>query len=157
MRTILLTRGIPASSKSTWVKENKLEPYTLSADNIRLLIQSPVTNIDGKLVITQKNDSKVWALLFNLLEQRMERGEFIVVDGTHYRAELPLRSHPPAFPGTAAESHNVMPDTLHWGSHPLCSQDVHKLSANGRARDSAYCIPHRLLPYTLQNRHGPAR
>ena len=88
MRTILLTRGIPASSKSTWVKENNLEPYTLSADNIRLLMQSPVTNIDGKLVITQKNDSKVWALLFNLLEQRMERGEFIVVDGTHYRAEL---------------------------------------------------------------------
>ena len=88
MRTILLTRGIPASGKSTWIKENKLEPYTLSADNIRLLMQSPVTNMDGELVITQKNDSKVWALLFNLLEQRMERGEFIVVDGTHYRAEL---------------------------------------------------------------------
>ena len=88
MRTILLTRGIPASGKSTWIKENNLEPYTLSADNIRLLMQSPVTNIDGELVITQKNDSKVWALLFNLLEQRMERGEFIVVDGTHYRAEL---------------------------------------------------------------------
>ncbi len=88
MRTILLTRGLQGSGKSTWVKENNLEPYTLSADKIRLLMQSPITNIDGNLVISQKNDGKVWKLLFEILEQRMERGEFIVVDATHYKKEL---------------------------------------------------------------------
>ena len=31
MRTLLLLRGIQASGKSTWIKENNLEPYTLSA------------------------------------------------------------------------------------------------------------------------------
>ena len=32
MRTLLLLRGIQASGKSTWIKENNLEPYTLSAE-----------------------------------------------------------------------------------------------------------------------------
>ena len=36
MRTLLLMRGCPASSKSTWIKENGLEPYTLSADEMRV-------------------------------------------------------------------------------------------------------------------------
>lgn len=88
MRTILLLRGCPASGKSTWIKQHNLEPYTLSADNLRLQTQGPVLTIDGKLQITQKNDNLVWSTLYSLLEQRMERGEFVVVDATHYRSEL---------------------------------------------------------------------
>lgn len=88
MRTLFLLRGSPASGKSTWIEQNKLENYTLSADKIRLLLQSPVLNLDGKYVITQKNDNKVWNLLFNILEERMSRGEFCIVDATHYKAEL---------------------------------------------------------------------
>lgn len=88
MRTLLLTRGIPASGKDYWIEQNNLIPYMLSADNIRLLMQSPTTSIDGDLQITQKNDKQVWKLLFELLEQRMERGEFVVVNATHYKMEL---------------------------------------------------------------------
>ena len=40
MRTIYILRGAPGSGKSTWIKENNLEQYTLSADNIRLMYQS---------------------------------------------------------------------------------------------------------------------
>lgn len=88
MRTLFLLRGTPASGKSTWVKENNLSQYTLSADQVRLQIQSPVLNLDGDFIITQKNDGIVWSTLFSLLEKRMERGEFVVVDATHYRTEL---------------------------------------------------------------------
>ena len=83
MRTLLLLRGCPGSGKSTWIKENKLEPYTISSDNLRTMVQSPVMNIDGKLEITQKNDKKVWDLLFKIMEERMKKGEFIVIDATH--------------------------------------------------------------------------
>lgn len=62
--------------KSTWIKENGLEQYTLSADNIRLLFQSPVLNKSGKYEISPKHDNKVWDLLMKLLEDRMNRGEF---------------------------------------------------------------------------------
>ena len=54
MRTLLLLRGIQASGKSTWIKENNLEPYTLSADNIRLNIANPVLTEDGSYEISQK-------------------------------------------------------------------------------------------------------
>lgn len=88
MRTIYLLRGAPASGKSTWIRDNKLEPYTLSADNIRLMVQSPILNLKGNLTITQENDAKVWDLLFNMLENKMNRGEFCIVDATHYKREL---------------------------------------------------------------------
>lgn len=91
MRTLLLTRGMPASGKDYWIKQNNLEQYSLSADNIRLLLQSPVTSLNGNLEITQKNDGKVWTMLFEILEQRMERGEFVIVNATHYKKELLTR------------------------------------------------------------------
>ena len=88
MRTIYILRGAPGSGKSTWIKENNLEQYTLSADNIRLMYQSPVLNTSGNFVITQQNDGQVWKFLFKMLEDRMSRGEFVVVDATHYKSEL---------------------------------------------------------------------
>jgi len=69
--------------KSTFIKDNNLEQYALSADNIRLLLQSPIMTTDGRYGISQKNDKKVWELLFDILEQRMIRGEFVVVDATN--------------------------------------------------------------------------
>lgn len=88
MRTLVITRGCPASGKSTWIKESGLEQYTLSADSIRTIIQSPVMNEEGKYEISQKNDKKVWEMLFQLMEERMKRGEFIVIDATHNNDKL---------------------------------------------------------------------
>ena len=88
MRTLFILRGAPASGKSTWIKENDLEPYTLSTDNLRLMYQSPVTNDDGTVGISQNNDTAVWKLLMELLERRMEQGEFIVIYATHYKSSL---------------------------------------------------------------------
>lgn len=70
MRTLLLFRGSPASGKSTFIKEHKLEQYTLSADNIRLMYQSPVLNEKGNYNISCKNDKEVWKMLFYILEKK---------------------------------------------------------------------------------------
>lgn len=87
MRTLVIMRGSPASGKSTWIKNMGLENYTLSADNIRLLVESPILVPDKKYrTISQKNDSYVWTLLFELLEKRMSNGEFVIVDATHSRS-----------------------------------------------------------------------
>lgn len=88
MRNLLLLRGAPASGKSTWIANNNLQQYTLSADGIRLLWQTPILKADGTLAISQNNDGDVWALLFHLLEQKMRRGELCIVDATHYKSEL---------------------------------------------------------------------
>ena len=83
MRTMLLFRGAPGCGKSTLIKELGIEPYTLSADNIRLLLQSPQLNVDGTYSISQDSESKTWDILFQALENRMARGEFVAIDATN--------------------------------------------------------------------------
>lgn len=82
MRYLVILRGAPGSGKSQWA-QTYFAPYTLSTDNIRLLLQSPVTDIYGSLVISQKNNKEMMKLLMKCLEERMSRGEFIVLDATH--------------------------------------------------------------------------
>lgn len=83
MRTLVLMRGIAGCGKSTFIKEKGLENYTLSADKIRMLYASPSLNINGELGINQYNDGKVWKTLYKILEERMKKGEFTVIDATH--------------------------------------------------------------------------
>ena len=83
MRVLLLLRGSAGCGKSTWIEQNGLKPYTLCADDIRLLCSSPVLNVSGKEEISQANDTVVWSTLFRLLEIRMQNGEFTVIDATN--------------------------------------------------------------------------
>lgn len=78
-----MLRGSAGCGKSTWIEKNGLKPYTLSADDIRLLCQSPIMQVDGTEGISQANDNVTWKTLFNLLEVRMQKGEFTVIDATN--------------------------------------------------------------------------
>lgn len=82
MRVLLLLRGSPACGKSTFIKEHGLEPYALSADEIRLLYSSPIMNPDGTVSINQKKNGVAWNTLYTILENRMRDGEFTVIDAT---------------------------------------------------------------------------
>lgn len=85
MRTILITRGTPGCGKSTWIKQNRLEPYSINYDKIRLLFSSPRLNLDGNIEINQSVNKRVFDFVNELIEQKMKNGEFIVLDGTHSR------------------------------------------------------------------------
>ena len=86
MRVLLLFRGAPGCGKSTFIDNNGLRPYALSADEIRLQCESPQQNIYGKDEISCKNDKLVWKTLFKLLETRMSKGEFTVIDATNSKS-----------------------------------------------------------------------
>lgn len=83
MRHLVVTRGAMGAGKSTFIKNNGLEQYTISPDSIRLMIQSPIMNEYGGLSISTQNERRVWELLFSILEERMKRGEFTIVDACH--------------------------------------------------------------------------
>ncbi|OBV29567.1 hypothetical protein BKN38_02935 [Helicobacter sp. CLO-3] len=91
MRVLALMRGIPASGKSSWIKHLGLEEYAISPDTLRLLASAPIYLPESKIAddtstlraINQKNDKQVWKILFELLEMRMERGDFTIIDATH--------------------------------------------------------------------------
>jgi predicted kinase len=76
-------RGAPGVGKSTFIEKNGLTQYALSADNIRMMYQSPVLQKDGTFNISQQNEREVWDTLFKVLEARMLRGEFVVIDATN--------------------------------------------------------------------------
>ncbi|MBS4462260.1 metallophosphoesterase [Aerococcaceae bacterium zg-B36] len=84
MRQLVLLRGVMGVGKSTWIKENGLEPYTLSADSIRTLFASPIMN-EEQMTISHHFEKKVWDLLFECLENRMQNGDFTIIDATHVK------------------------------------------------------------------------
>lgn len=90
MRRLFLMRGLPASGKSTFIKAHGFEKLTLSADNIRLMFGAYSYDLDPEQdfvsapMIRGRYDKRVWNLLFELLEERMLRGETVFVDATHY-------------------------------------------------------------------------
>ena len=83
MRTLLLFRGAPGCGKSTFIEQHGLKPYTLSADDIRLQVSSPLMTRHGNMTFNPDNDQFVWRILMQMLEKRMENGEFTVVDATN--------------------------------------------------------------------------
>lgn len=93
MRNLVLLRGPAGCGKSTWIEKMGLKQYTLCADEIRVMVQSPILLPDGREQISQKNDKRVWELLYTLLEERMKRGEFCIVDATHARPERVAESY----------------------------------------------------------------
>lgn len=83
MRTLLLFRGAPGCGKSTFIDAHGLRPYALSADDIRQTLRSPMQTADGSVQICQDNEKEVWELLYKMLETRMQKGEFTVIDATN--------------------------------------------------------------------------
>jgi 2',3'-cyclic-nucleotide 3'-phosphodiesterase len=83
MKYLFLTIGPQASGKSSWLKENELDLYTISPDKIRLMFDTPK---EGK--ISQENEHKVWNLVKDLLKHRMSNGLTTIIDATHSKASL---------------------------------------------------------------------
>lgn len=83
MRTLLLFRGAPGAGKSTLIKKWGFENYTLSPDDMRMMYQSPLMGIDGKLTIGFTDDKKVWKNIREIAENRFKRGDFTVIDATN--------------------------------------------------------------------------
>lgn len=83
MRVLLLLRGAPGVGKSTWIEQNGLKNYAVSADEIRMLYAAPMLNVNGSVNISMSHDQEVWKTLFKILEYRMQNGEFTVVDATN--------------------------------------------------------------------------
>lgn len=85
MRYLYVLRGMPSSGKTSFIKENNLEAYTLSSDEYRLKCGAPSYDIDGLMCIPQQHSSHAWKRLREDLEYRMENGEFTIVDATHLK------------------------------------------------------------------------
>ena len=82
MRKLLLLRGTVGSGKSTLVSDLGLEDYTLSSDKIRIMIGSRELTSDG-FRLPHSVNKQTYDVLHSLLEERMKRGEFTVIDAVN--------------------------------------------------------------------------
>jgi len=87
MKLIFLMTGAPGSGKTTWIRENGLENYTISPDDIRRLVQNPKLTLEGVFEEDLNNDREVWAYLYEILNNRMLRGDFTIVDAVFSKPE----------------------------------------------------------------------
>ena len=77
MKKFVIMRGLPGCGKSTFIKENHLENYTVSSDSIRLLVASTNMGIDGSIGISQREDKWVWEKIYEILEIRFSQPKFL--------------------------------------------------------------------------------
>ncbi len=109
MRILVLLRGPPGVGKSTFIKDMKLEHYTIGSDTLRymfkwsffsilnevteLIHSSPTLFPDGRWHANMGNEKQVWEHLFRFVENRMQNGDLTVVDATHCRTVMISRYH----------------------------------------------------------------
>lgn len=84
MRILILLQGIPASGKTTWVKENGLENYVISSDEIRKNIGATYLDIDG-WTLDQTSNKEMFDILHQMVEVRFKQGALTIVDATHLK------------------------------------------------------------------------
>lgn len=90
MRELILMRGLPGCGKSTFLKENLTDEQfanVISADEIRMMYAPLKTNPDGSKSISSVNDNLVWTHIRELVENRMKRGDTILLDATFYNIQ----------------------------------------------------------------------
>jgi predicted kinase len=87
MKHLILLRGAPGSGKSTFVSQQNLTPYTICPDEIRLSIGGIVLTDEGREMIDQSHETEVWQEVARLTEDRMQRGELIVIDATFQQTQ----------------------------------------------------------------------
>lgn len=86
-RNLYLMRGVPGAGKTTWIKTNELEHFTVSIDDLRTLTsqrvwgQTPETHLEKSFPWTA--DSTAWKMAYEIVETRMQQGLTTVVDATH--------------------------------------------------------------------------
>ena len=90
MRKLFLMYGAPASGKSYILNKLRVEDYTIEVDKVRQLF----TNSQDYLIendndyqmtsgISSQSDHQVWDCVYDMLENRMKRGQTTFVDATH--------------------------------------------------------------------------
>lgn len=88
MKTLLILKGVMGSGKSTFVQENNLENYTISPDELRKLYGGIDVDINGKDCIPFNINPTIFKALFEMVEFRMKKGSFIVIDAMHLTNDL---------------------------------------------------------------------
>lgn len=80
---LFLTRGIPGSGKSTFIKKYLSFCQIVEPDAIRLKINGIVETKKDGLQISQANPDKVWGIANQTIQENLKNGKSVVLDATN--------------------------------------------------------------------------
>lgn len=80
MRILLVLRGNYYAGQEEFIKNNKLQNYTLDLNALRLLSGSVKNIVSEYKILNVKNDEDLSKILLKLLEMRMQKGEFSIIN-----------------------------------------------------------------------------
>lgn len=143
MRVLLVLRGASASGKSTFVKENNLEPYSISMDNIRKALFGLERDGKGDFTIPQKMNSMVYDVFVEALEKRMRAGEFVVVDNTNTESLSPFKN--------LCKTYKYRLYVKDFTDYENKDEYLNKLFKNNKNRESYKIVPQTIIEKQLDN------
>lgn len=143
MRVLLVLRGASASGKSTFVKENNLEPYSISMDNIRKALFGLERDSKGDFTIPQKMNSMVYDVFVEALEKRMRAGEFVVVDNTNTESLSPFKN--------LCKTYRYRLYVKDFTDYENKDEYLNKLFKNNKNRENYKVVPQPVIEKQLDN------
>lgn len=89
MRKLYILQGMPGSGKSSFIKNNKLESYTINLDQIRSMYETPTYVLDEtnqlKRFISQTNHHQVIKTFYDMMFNRFKNQETTIIDATNLK------------------------------------------------------------------------
>ena len=80
MRILLILRGNYYAGQEEFIKENKLKNYTIDLNSLRVISGSVKKILSKYRTLNTKNDEDLYKILLKLLQMRMQKGEFCVIN-----------------------------------------------------------------------------
>lgn len=131
MRILLVLRGNYYAGQEEFIKNNKLQNYTLDLNALRLLSGSVKNIVSEYKILNVKNDEDLSKILLKLLEMRMQKGEFCIINA--YNETLKIykdlakqyryKMYVIVFDSSLkqCQEKNLLEAKKKWIYHPLCS------------------------------------
>ncbi|EKV57948.1 RNA ligase [Brachyspira hampsonii] len=83
MKVLIITVGAQGSGKSYTIKKAKLDNYSVSSDNMRILYSGIFPDGYNGIGISENDNSYIWNnLILSILENRFRLGQFTILDST---------------------------------------------------------------------------
>lgn len=80
MRTVYFLSAMPGTGKSTFIREHGLDAHSLSLDAIRHIYAGAVTDMDGRLVLSNNREDLVFGKFMEAFELRLQMGGVLFID-----------------------------------------------------------------------------
>ena len=83
MKKMFLLQGVPGCGKSKFIKDNDLQDFTISSDEMKMLHSGLTIDVNGYVSPNQRNPQHAWSATRSIMENKAKRGELIILDATN--------------------------------------------------------------------------